>query len=187
MSEDSKKLLQEANASMTDTVSHLEKSLEKLRAGKANPAMLAGVKVDYYGTPTPIENVGNISTPDPKQIVIQPWEKSLLHPIDKAILAANLGFTPKVEADVVRIVLPPVTEERRKDLCKKAKAEGETAKVSIRNIRRNILEKVKKLKDSGIPEDEIKSVEKEMQEVTDKFIKNTDTVIAAKEKEIMSI
>ncbi len=187
MSEESKKLLQEANASMTDAVSHLEKSLEKLRAGKANPAMLAGVKVDYYGTPTPIENVGNISTPDPKQIVIQPWEKSLLHPIDKAILAANLGFTPKVEADVVRIVLPPVTEERRKDLCKKAKAEGETTKVSIRNVRRNILEKVKKLKDAGVPEDEIKSVEKEMQDVTDKFIKNTDSVIAAKEKEIMSI
>ena len=172
---------------MSKSCDALSEDFATIRAGRANPHILDKLRVDYYGTPTPIENVGNISTPDPKQIVIQPWEKSLLHPIDKAILAANLGFTPKVEADVVRIILPPVTEERRKDLCKKAKAEGETAKVSIRNVRRNILEKVKKLKDVGVPEDEIKSVEKEMQDVTDKFIKNTDSVIAAKEKEIMSI
>jgi ribosome recycling factor len=180
-------VLQTLDEKLAKSKENLKEELNAVRAGRANPALLDRVEVDYYGTPTPIENVGNISTPDPKQIVIQPWEKSLLHPIDKAILAANLGFTPKVEADVVRIILPPVTEERRKDLCKKAKAEGETAKVSIRNVRRNILEKVKKLKDAGIPEDEIKSVEKEMQEVTDKFIKNTDSVIAVKEKEIMAI
>ena len=180
-------VLQTLDEKLAKSKENLKEELNAVRAGRANPALLDRVEVDYYGTPTPIENVGNISTPDPKQIVIQPWEKSLLHPIDKAILAANLGFTPKVEADVVRIVLPPVTEERRKDLCKKAKAEGETAKVSIRNVRRNILEKVKKLKDAGVPEDEIKSVEKEMQDVTDKFIKNTDSVIAAKEKEIMTV
>jgi ribosome recycling factor len=187
MNEEVKKLQEEAKQTMTGAVSHLEKELVKLRAGKASPAMLTGVKVDYYGTPTPIENIGNISTPDPKQIVIQPWEKPMLQAIDKAILAANLGFTPKVDADVVRIILPPITEERRKELVKRSKAEGEDAKIAIRNIRRNVLEKVKKLKDKGISEDEIKQAEKDLQDLTDKHIKDTDAVIAVKEKEIMSI
>ena len=182
-----KEIITNAEGKMHKSVDALRVDLASLRAGRATPSLLEKVMVDYYGAPTPVTQVASVSVPEPRMIVIQPWEKSLLHPIDKAILAANLGFTPKVEADVVRIVLPPVTEERRKDLCKKAKAEGETAKVSIRNVRRNILEKVKKLKDAGVPEDEIKSVEKEMQDVTDKFIKNTDSVIAAKEKEIMSI
>ncbi len=187
MNEEAKKLLAEADSTMADAVSHLDKELSKLRAGKASPAMLAGVKVDYYGTMTPLDQIGSINTPDAKQIVIQPWEKSLLGAIGKAIQAANLGFTPKVEADVVRIVLPPVTEERRKELCKKAKAEAEAAKVSIRNVRRGILEKIKKLKDSGVPEDEIKTLEKDVQDRTDKFIKQTDEVASVKEKEIMSI
>jgi ribosome recycling factor len=187
MSEDAKKMVSEAEGSMSDAIQHLDKELGKLRAGKASPAMLSGVKVDYYGTMTPLDQIGSISTPDAKQIVVQPWEKSLLGAIGKAIQAANLGFVPKVEADVVRIVLPPVTEERRKELCKKAKAEAENAKVSVRNIRRNIMEKVKKLKDNGTPEDEIKSLEKDVQDVTDKFIKKADEVVSAKEKEIMSI
>ncbi|HIW87380.1 MAG TPA: ribosome recycling factor [Candidatus Onthomorpha intestinigallinarum] len=187
MSEETKKLLSEAETAMMDAVAYLEKELGKLRAGKASPAMLGGVKVDYYGNLTPIENLGNISTPDAKQIVIQPWDKSVLHSIDKAIQAANLGFQPKLEADVVRIVLPPLTEERRKELCKKAKADGENAKVGVRNIRRNILEKVKKLKDGGVPEDEVKTSEKSLQDITDKCIKKIDEVISAKEEEIIFI
>ena len=187
MNDEAKKMLSEADASMMEAIAHLDKELGKLRAGKASPAMLGGVKVDYYGTMTPLDQVGNINTPDAKQIVVQPWEKSLLGAISKAIQAANLGFVPKIEADVVRIILPPVTEERRKELCKKAKAEAENAKVSIRNIRRNILEKVKKLKDSGTLEDEVKTLEKEVQDVTDKFIKKADEVVSVKEKEIMSI
>ncbi|MDR0790505.1 MAG: ribosome recycling factor [Bacteroidales bacterium] len=187
MSEETKKLLEEAKQMMSGAITHLQKELVKLRAGKASPAMLEGVKVDYYGTPTSIENIANISTPDPKQIVIQPWEKSMLQPIDKAILAANLGFTPKVDADVVRIVLPPITEERRKELVKRAKTEAEDAKIAIRNGRRNILEKVKKLKDSAVSEDEIKQAEKDLQDLTDKNVKETDAVMAVKEKEIMSV
>ena len=158
-----------------------------IRVGRANPRLIENIKVDYYGTMTPLDQIGNISTPDAKQIVVQPWEKSLLGAIGKAIQAANLGFMPKVEADVVRIVLPPVTEERRKELCKKAKAEAENAKVAVRNIRRNVLEKVKKLKDNGTPEDEVKTLEKEVQDVTDKFVKKADEIVSAKEKEIMSI
>jgi len=187
MNEEIKKHLEEAKQTMTGAISHLQKELVKLRAGKASPQMLEGIKVDYYGTPTPIENVANISTPDPKQIVIQPWEKSMLQVIDKAILVANLGFTPKVDADVVRINIPPITEERRKDLVKRAKAEAEEAKIAIRNIRRNILEKVKKLKDKGVSEDELKQAEKDLQDLTDKNVKETDNVVVLKEKEIMSI
>ncbi len=187
MNEEAKKILAESDETMSEAVTHLDRELGKLRAGKASPAMLAGVKVDYYGTMTPLDQVGSITTPDAKQIVIQPWEKTLLGAIGKAIQAANLGFMPKVEADVVRVVLPPVTEERRKELCKKAKSEAETAKVSVRNVRRAVLEKIKKLKDSGVAEDEIKSLEKDVQDRTDKFIKKADEVVAAKEKEIMSI
>ncbi|MDR1005678.1 MAG: ribosome recycling factor [Bacteroidales bacterium] len=187
MSEGTKKLLEEAKQTMSGAVAHLDKELLKLRAGKATPSMLSGVKVDYYGTPTPIENIGNISTPDPKQIVIQPWEKNMLPIIDKAILAANLGFTPKVDADVVRIILPPVTEERRKELVKRAKTEAEDGKIAIRNIRRNINDKIKKLKDDGVSEDELKQAEKELQDVTDKYVKECDAVVAEKEKEIMAI
>lgn len=187
MNEEAKKILSEADGSMSEAVAFLDKELGKLRAGKASPAMLAGVKVDYYGTMTPLDQIGGITTPDAKQIVVQPWEKSLLGAIGKAIQAANLGFTPKVEADVVRVLLPPVTEERRKELCKKAKAESENAKVSVRNVRRNLLEKIKKLKDAGVGEDEVKMLEKEMQDRTDKFVKQIDEVVAKKEKEIMSI
>jgi ribosome recycling factor len=187
MNEESKQLLEEAKTTMAAAVSHFEKELVKLRAGKASASMLEGVKVDYYGTPTPIENVANISTPDSKQIVVQPWEKSMLVHIDKAILAANLGFTPQMDADVIRITLPILTEERRKDIVKRAKMEAEDAKIAIRNVRRNVMEKSKKLKDAGVSEDEIKQLEKLIQEVTDKSIKDAEAVIAAKEKEVMSI
>ncbi len=187
MTDLSKNLIEECKTNMQGAIKFLEGAMQKIRAGKASPAMLEGIKVDYYGNLTPLEQVANISTPDPKQIVIQPWEKTMLSPIDKAILAANLGFTPKFEGDILRIILPPVTEERRRELVKRAKQEVEDAKVSIRNVRRGIIDKVKKSKDQGVSEDEIKVVEKEIEQITEKFIKETEAVLSVKEKEIMSI
>lgn len=187
MNDLSKECLQEAKTSMKGAITFLEKELGKIRASKANPGMLDGVKVDYYGTPTEISQVANINTPDPRTLVIQPWEKTLVGAINKAILDANLGFTPRHEGDVLRITIPPLTEERRKELSKAAKAEVENAKVNIRNARRNVMDKVKKLKDKSVPEDEIKQVEKELQEVTDKFIADCDKIYEVKNKEIMTV
>jgi ribosome recycling factor len=187
MTDISTQLIQETKTSMKGAIAFLETSMRKIKAGKASPSMLEGIKVDYYGTPTPIEQVANISTPDPKQIVVQPWEKAMISPIDKAILAANLGFTPKKEADMLRISLPPVTEERRKELVKRAKTEIEDAKVSIRNVRRNIIDKVKKSKEKGVSEDEIKDVTKEIDTITDNNIKAADNLLIEKTNEIMSI
>jgi ribosome recycling factor len=187
MNEQVKKQLDEANSTMQGAVSFFEKDVKKMRAGKASTQMLEGVKVDYYGTMTPIEQVGNVNTPAANQITIQPWDKGALGAINKALLGANLGFTPKVEADLIRITLPPLTEERRKEIVKSVKTEAENSKVSVRNVRRNILEKIKKMKDSGATEDELKQAEKDMQDMTDKFIKQIDSIIAAKEKEIMTI
>ena len=187
MNELSKACLDEAKNSMQSSLSFLEKELAKIRAGKANPGMLDGVKVDYYGTPTEISQVANINTPDARSIVIQPWEKAMVSPINKAIMDANLGFTPRQEGDMLRIVIPPLTEERRKELSKAAKTEIENAKVNVRNVRRNVMDKVKKLKDKSVPEDEVKQVEKDLQDITDKHIAECDKIFAAKEKEIMSI
>ncbi|MGP1514698.1 MAG: ribosome recycling factor [Bacteroidales bacterium] len=185
-----KLLTDEANQNMASTVDFLEKGLKSMRVGKASPQMLAGIKVNYYGNSTPIEQVGNISTPNANQIVIQPWDKGAIPEINKAVLAANLGFTPKVDADFLRITLPPLTEERRKELVKSVKQEGEATKVSIRNIRRNILDKIKKMKDNKenpATEDEIKQSEKEMQDLTDRFIKQIDDMLTVKEKELMTL
>ena len=187
MNELSKACLDEAKNSMQSSLSFLEKELAKIRAGKANPGMLDGVKVDYYGTPTEISQVANINTPDARSIVVQPWEKNMVSPINKAIMDANLGFTPRQEGDMLRIVIPPLTEERRRELSKAAKTEIENAKVNVRNVRRNVMDKVKKLKDKLVPEDEVKQVEKELQDITDKHIAECDKIYAAKEKEIMSI
>ncbi len=183
----SKACLDEAKNNMQSAVKHTEGELTKVRAGKANPAMLEGIKVDYYGTPTLVSQVANISTPDPRTITIQPWEKNMLGPIGKAIQAANLGFNPQHEGDILRIIIPPLTEDRRKELVKAAKAEGENGKVNVRNARRNVMDKVKKLKDKGIPEDEVKQVEKELQEVTDKYVAEIDKILDNKQKEIMSV
>ena len=187
MNELSKACLDEAKNSMQSSLSFLEKELAKIRAGKANPGMLDGAKVDYYGTPTEISQVANINTPDARSIVVQPWEKNMVSPINKAIMDANLGFTPRQEGDMLRIVIPPLTEERRRELSKAAKTEIENAKVNVRNVRRNVMDKVKKLKDKAVPEDEVKQVEKELQDITDKHIAECDKIYAAKEKEIMSI
>ena len=184
MNDLSKACLDEAKNSMKSALAFLDKELAKIRAGKANPGMLDG---DYYGTMTEISQVANINTPDARSIVIQPWEKTLVGAINKAILDANLGFTPRHEGDLLRITIPPLTEERRKELCKAAKTEIENSKVNIRNVRRNVMDKVKKLKDKSVPEDEVKQVEKELQDITDKNIAECDKIYAAKEKEIMSI
>ena len=162
-----------------DTHVHLnadqyDEDLQKVRAGKANPQMLEGLKVDYYGNPTPVEQVGNISTPDARQIVIQPWERNMLPIIEKAILAANLGFTPQNNGEFIRIVVPTLTEERRKELVKKVKQETEQHKVTVRNIRRNANDTAKKLKDNGVPEDEAKKLEADIQKLTDDTIAKLD-------------
>jgi ribosome recycling factor len=181
------KLLAQAKENMSSAVAFFEKELQKVRAGKSSPQMLEGLKVDYYGNPTPIEQVGNISTPDARQIIVQPWERNMLQPIEKAILAANLGFTPQNTGEFIRIVVPTPTEERRKELVKKAKQDAEQLKVSIRNIRRSSNDAAKKLKDSGVPEDAVKKLETDIQKITDEFVGKVDKMVEAKEKEIMTV
>lgn len=187
MVENSTQCLAEMKNDMKTSLGFLEKDLEQIRAGKANPKMLDGVKVDYYGTMTPIDQVASVTTPDPKQIAIQPWEKNMIPVIEKAIMAANLGFNPQNNGEVIRIIVPALTEERRKELVKKAKQETEQAKVNVRNIRRNANEQAKKLKDNGVSEDEIRKLETDIQKVTDDFIAEIDKYFSIKEKEIMTI
>ena len=185
--EETKKCLDMAKESMERTLVAFDKDLQKVHAGKASPQMLEGLKVDYYGNPTPIEQVGNINTPDARQIVIQPWERNMLPIIEKAILAANLGFTPQNNGEFIRIVVPTPTEERRKDMVKKMKQEAEQNKVAIRNIRRTANDTAKKLKDGGVPEDEAKKLETDIQKMTDEYIGKIDKMADAKEKEIMTV
>jgi ribosome recycling factor len=180
-------LLAETEENMEKSISHLNSELSKLRAGKATPQLLDGVLVDYYGAMTPIAQVANINTPDAKTIVVQPWEKPLLGTVEKAIIAANLGFNPQNDGSIIRITLPPLTEERRKQLVKMSKSEGETAKVSIRNIRKETNDDIKKLVKDGMPEDLGKSSETKVQEITDRYIKKVDEILAVKEKEIMTV
>lgn len=187
MNEDALIIIETMKESMQSAVNHLEKEFHKFRTGKATPQMLEGVKVDYYGTPTTIDQVSNINTPDPRQIVVQPWEKNMLIPIAKAILDANLGFNPQNNGEILRIAVPPLTEERRRDMVKKAKAEAENAKIAIRNVRRSAHDEVKKLEKQGIPEDEVKVYEKEVQNLTDMFIARVDKVLESKEKDIMTV
>ncbi len=187
MSDDSLLLIEETTEGMANAVSHLDRELVKIRAGKASPAIFDGVKIDYYGTMTPLAQVGNINIPDARTIVIQPWDRGVLGAIEKAIMAANLGFNPVNNGEIIRISIPPLTEERRKEMVKKVKAEGESAKVAVRNVRRNVLEKAKKLTKDGIPEDEVKNLEKEIQTITDKHIEKIDQILTAKEKDIMTV
>lgn len=187
MSEEVQMYLDDADQTMKNSLVHLENELTKVRAGKANPAMLNGLTVDYYGVVSPLSQVSNISTPDAKTIFIQPWDKSMIEPIEKAIQKANLGFNPVNNGEVIRIVVPPLTEERRKQLVKQVKTEGEQAKVSVRNVRRDTNEELKKLKKEGIPEDECKKGEEEVQKLTDNYIKKVDEILERKEKEIMTV
>ena len=158
-----------------------------IRAGRANPHVLDKIKVDYYGAPTPLQQVGNVSVPEPRMLQIQPWEKSLLKGIEKAILASDLGITPTNDGSVIRLVFPELTEERRKELVKDVKKKGEQAKVAVRNIRRDGNDAFKKLKGSDVSEDEIKDLEDELQKTTDRFIKEVDKAVEAKSKEVMTV
>lgn len=187
MHEEAQLLLDDCKERMELTISHLEKELLHIRAGKANPAMLDSVHVDYYGSMTPLNQVSNISTPDPRTIGVQPWEKKMIPVIEKAIMAANLGFNPDNNGEVIRINIPPLTEERRKGLVKQAYKEGENAKISIRAARKNANEELKKLLKEGLPEDMEKDAEKEVQSYTDDFVKKIDILVSAKEKDIMTI
>ena len=177
----------DAQESMEKAIGHLEVELTKIRAGKANPSMLDGIMVDYYGSPTPIAQVANITVLDVRTISIQPWEKNMLQPIERSIMQANIGITPQSDGNQIRLFMPPLTEERRKELFKKASGEGEHSKVAIRNIRRDAIEQVKKLQKDGLSEDAAKDAEKEIQDLTDKFIVLVDKHLAAKEKEMMSV
>ncbi len=187
MIEELNKVTKETDSAMAKALDHLSNELAKIRAGKANPSMLDSVYVDYYGTPTALSQIGNISTPDPRSLVIQPWEKPLLGAIEKAIVNANLGFTPQNDGNIIRINIPPLTEERRNQLVKMSKAEAEHGKVAIRNIRKDMMEAVKKLVKDGLAEDEGKGGEAKVQESTDKYIRKIDEVLSAKEKEIMTV
>ncbi len=187
MQEDLNKILADASASMSKAINHLEAELGKIRAGKANPTMLDGIMVDYYGNPTPLNQVANISILDARTISIQPWEKSMLQSIEKGIMAANIGITPQNDGTNIRMFLPPLTEERRKELVKRCNHEGENAKVSIRNIRRDAIEHIKKLQKDGVSEDACKDAEKETQDTTDKYTALVEKHLTAKEKEIMAV
>src|SRR5215213_506467 len=153
--------LELAEDAMKKAINHLETELTKIRAGKANPQMLDGIVVDYYGSPTPINQVGNISVMDARTLGIQPWEKNMLQPIERAIIASNIGINPQNDGNIIRLFLPPLTEERRRELVKRANGEGESSKVAIRNLRREAIEEIKKLQKEGLSEDESKDAEKE--------------------------
>lgn len=187
MTEDLDFILEDTADSMKKAIGHLENELVKIRAGKVAPNMLDGISVEYYGAPTPISQVANISALDARTLSIQPWEKNMLAPIERAILMANIGITPQNDGNQIRLFAPPLTEERRKELVKKANAEGEQSKVAIRNIRRDNIEQIKKLQKDGLSEDVAKGGEASVQELTDKNIALVDKLCAAKEKEMMTV
>lgn len=187
MQEEIDLILEDAKERMSKAVEHLDNELSKIRAGKANPKMLEGVLVDYYGSMTPLSQVANLSTPDPRTIAIQPWEKQLIGEIEKAIMAANLGLNPDNNGETIRINIPPLTEERRKDLVKQAKSECEDTKVSFRNTRRDCNEELKKMKKNGLSEDLEKDAEAEVQTITNGFVKQVDDMFTAKEKDILTV
>lgn len=179
--------IETAKEGMDASIQHLERDLAKIRAGKATPAMLDSVKVEYYGVVSPISQVANVTTPDAKTIFIQPWDKSVISTIEKAIQVANLGFNPSNNGEVIRILVPPLTEERRIQLAKQVKAIGENAKVAIRNQRRDAIEEIKKLKKDGLSEDVAKDAELDVHKSHEDYIKKVDVIVAAKEKEILTV
>ena len=182
-----KQIISAAENKMNGAIEHLDEALAHIRAGKANPRILDGIFVEYYGSSVPLSNVANISTPDAKTIAITPWEKTMFREIEKAILNSELGIMPENNGEIIRIGIPPLTEERRKALAKQAKAEAETAKVSIRNARRDANESIKKAQKDGLAEDMAKDAEADVQKVHDKYIKKVDELYAAKEKEILTV
>jgi len=187
MNEEIELIMEEARERMEKALEHLEHELARLRAGRSSPALLDGVTVDYYGVNSPLSQVSNINTPDPKTILIQPWEKNMLGTIEKAIMAANLGLTPVNNGEVIRINVPPLTEERRHQLVKQVRNESETAKISIRNSRKWANDELKRLLKEGLPEDLEKDAVETVQEMTHSFTAKVDKVMATKEKDIMTV
>ena len=180
-------VLDDTRSKMDKSIQHLENELVKIRAGKASPGILDGIMVDYYGVLTPINQVSNIGTPDAKTVAIQPWEKNMIGPIEKAIMQANIGITPENNGEVIRLNIPPLTEDRRRDLVKNVKQEGENTKVSIRNARRESNDELKQLQKDGLPEDEQKNGEAEVQKLTDDYIERVDKILETKETDIMTV
>ncbi len=185
--EEVKNILDQLQDQMNKAIAHLETELQKVRAGKASPSMLDGLYVDYYGTPTPLNQVASVNTPDARTLVVQPWEKTMIKPIEKSIIDANLGFAPQNDGSMIRISIPPQTEERRKELVKKAKAEGEHAKVGIRTFRKDANDNVKKAQKNGLPEDMAKDAEDKIQKLVDSYVVKIDKQLEVKEKEIMTV
>lgn len=182
-----KTVFDEMKVAMDKAIEHAANEFTKIRAGKSHPSMLDAVRVEYYGEMVPLSQVGNVTTPDARSIAVQPWEKSALQAIEKGIVIANLGFTPSNDGTMIRIVLPMLTEERRKEIVKKVKGESEAAKVAVRNIRKDVNETIKRLQKEGLPEDEAKSSETQVQKNTDVYIKKIDDLTATKEAEIMHV
>jgi ribosome recycling factor len=187
MSDELALIVEVAKDSMSKAINHLENELVRIRAGKANPQMLDGLTVDYYGSPTVLNQVANVSATDARTLTIQPWEKNMLQPIERAIINANLGVTPQNDGNTIRLFMPPLTEERRREYVKRAFGEGEQTRIAVRNIRRDAIEQVKKLQKEGLSEDLTKDAEKQIQDLTDRQISLVEKHLAAKEKEIMSV
>ncbi len=187
MTEEIEFIIDSTKESMNGSIAHLEKSFLNIRAGKASPAMLGSVFVDYYGSQTPLAQIANLNVPDARTITIQPYEKTMLQPIEKAIMVANIGFNPMNNGDIIIISVPPLTEERRRDLTKQAKAEAEDAKIGIRNARKDANTDIKKLEKDGTSEDICKTAEDEVQNLTNAFIKKIDEILVHKEAEIMKV
>ncbi len=187
MSEELELVKLDTESTMKRAITHLETELIKIRAGKANPNMLDGIVADYYGSPTPIAQIANISVLDVRTISVQPWEKKMLQPIERAIIASNIGINPQNDGNSIRLFLPPLTEERRRELVKRCNGEGENGKVSIRNIRRDAIEQIKKLQKNGLSEDAAKDAESDVQDITNRYIALIEKHLEAKEKEIMVV
>ena len=188
LNERAKEIVNGAETKMQDAIKFLEEDLRNYRVGKANPSVFNGLMVDYYGSPTPVHQVASIAAPDAKTLTLQPWEKNMIPKIEKAIMDANLGFTPQNNGEIIRCTVPALTEERRRDLIKKAKATGEQTKVTVRNVRRDAFDLLKKTqKNEGLSEDTEKEAEDEVQKLTDKKVKAVDEIVSAKEKEILTV
>jgi ribosome recycling factor len=187
MTDDAQLCFEEAEENMQSAIEHLKKEFQKIRAGKATPNMLNGVRVDYYGVQTPIEQTANINTPDARQIIIQPFDKTTIHEIEKAIMNANLGFNHQNEGEILRINVPPLTEERRLELVKQAKVVAEDTKVGVRNARRHANDEAKQMEKDGLPEDDAKHLMDEIQKLTDKYITKIDELLDLKDKDILTV
>lgn len=185
--EDLTKTMAEAKAHMDKAIEHLDHELTKLRTGKASTSLIADLMVEYYGTPTHLPQVANVQVSDARTIIIQPWEKNMLGPIERVLINANLGITPANDGEIIRLSVPPLTEERRKELVKKAKHAGEESKVGVRNARHKALDHIKKAVKEGVPEDMGKRKETELQDLVNKFVEQVDKIVTAKEKEIMTV